>query len=275
MPNWKSPERVAVLDPLLESVREAIDRFDLDDPLDLRARREAQRRGDDHSEQAVPTTDQREQLTIFRTVAADRLTSSIDDRQILYVADEWPHHQSASVNVRRERAPDREAVGAGLLLANPPALRVDAPLVRREASRSPPAIPRPPVPRANPYRDQTAESCSPPSNQSAELPSRTAALPSRAGFRKPRAPQRRAARRARTARHAPPRKDDESREPASHSAPSGRRSPQRRLRRPARRAAPHTPRPEAAPAPAAEIHAVSCRPIVRDGRQRSAAAEVR
>ena len=74
----------------------------------------------DDAEQPVAADRQAEQLGILRAAAGARVPARIDQHERLHVGDERLHLQAAAVDVRRQRAADRQPIGAGLLLRDAP-----------------------------------------------------------------------------------------------------------------------------------------------------------
>ena len=75
--------------------------------------------GDD-SEQSVTADRQPKQLAVLSAAAAADFAFGIDQGERFHICDDRWHPQTATVDVRRESAAEREAISAGLLLANAP-----------------------------------------------------------------------------------------------------------------------------------------------------------
>ena len=83
-------------------------------------RRQAQPHRSDHAEEAVAADDQPEELGVAISATRDHVPAGVDQRERFDVLDDRLEAESATVRVGRKRAPDRQPVGTGLLLDDPP-----------------------------------------------------------------------------------------------------------------------------------------------------------
>src|SRR5207249_10526550 len=112
----------AVADALGKGAGNLVHRAQLDRPLELAARDQAQRDGVDEAEQAVAADREAEQLGVLGAAAGTQLALRVDERERLDIGDERRQRQPAAVDVRREAPAYRQPVGAGRLLVESPLL---------------------------------------------------------------------------------------------------------------------------------------------------------
>ena len=91
-----------------------------DHALHLPARHESQRRRGDHAEEPVAADHVPKQLRPLRAAARHHLAVGSHHFQRLEVRDERRCGEAAAVDVRGDRAADRQPIRAGLLLTNAP-----------------------------------------------------------------------------------------------------------------------------------------------------------
>ena len=82
---------------------------------------------DDDAEQPVAADRQTKQLGVLGAAARARFASRVDEHERFHVGDERLHRQPAAVDVGRQRAADRQAIGARLLLRDAPLARPHPP----------------------------------------------------------------------------------------------------------------------------------------------------
>ncbi len=113
-------ERVAVALALVERRRKVDGIENLDDALERAAALETERHGRDHAEEAVAADREAEEVAVLGAARAADLAVRADDRDRLDVVDDRLPAEPAPVDVRGERAAEREPVRAGLLLPHHP-----------------------------------------------------------------------------------------------------------------------------------------------------------
>jgi len=112
--------RGSPLPSLVEEVGQVVDVRDGDSPLDLAALLKAQRDRGDRAEQAVAADRQRKQAGVHGPAAHLESARGIDDGEGVDVGHEGAKAEAATVDVGRQRAAERQVVGARLLLDDAP-----------------------------------------------------------------------------------------------------------------------------------------------------------
>src|SRR5262249_36024176 len=113
--------QVTLADAALERLDELIHFEQRDDALDLPARNESQRRRRHDAEESIAADGVTEQLRFARAAAGHHFAIGPHYFERFHVGDERRGREAATVNVRGNRAADREAIRAGLLLPDAPA----------------------------------------------------------------------------------------------------------------------------------------------------------
>ena len=113
-------------DASLECGREVRDLDELNEPLHLLARRKPQSNGRDDAEQPVAADHMPEQGLVGRAGDSRQVAVRVDEFEPFDVVDDRLHGQPAAVDIGAEGTTEREAVGAGLLLADAPLAQVVA-----------------------------------------------------------------------------------------------------------------------------------------------------
>ena len=116
----------------------ALDVAHLDDALNLLAGTEPQFHGRDHAEQPVAADASRNSSAFSVAAARAALALRINEHERFHVIDERLHLQPASVDVGGQRTADGQAIGAGLLLTNPPLTRLTCLRLEQMAHQSRP-----------------------------------------------------------------------------------------------------------------------------------------
>lgn len=124
--------KVAVQEPVadarLEAVHEVRRVAERHNAADLDPRPEPQRHAGDDAEEPIAADRQPEQLAVASARAADQVAVRVHQIEGLHLLHDRFQRQAAAVDVRRQRAPEREPVGAGLFLVDSP--RAGAPRLR-------------------------------------------------------------------------------------------------------------------------------------------------
>ena len=111
-------------DATFEQFWEVRDTSHRDAAFELVASRQPQRYPRDYAKQAITADRQAEQLAVRRTTAGDQRAGVIDELERLDIRNHRAEAKAAPVDVRRESPANSQAIGPGLLLDDPPRLRL-------------------------------------------------------------------------------------------------------------------------------------------------------
>src|SRR5205085_6274961 len=110
----------ALADALAEGEHQALDGAHFHDALEQAPRHETQCHRVDEAEEAVAADREAEELRVLGPAAGEEPPARVDELDRLDVADDRRQREAAAVGVGGERAAERQAVGAGLLLVEGP-----------------------------------------------------------------------------------------------------------------------------------------------------------
>jgi len=107
-------------DALVQRRHQPVERDHFHHAFQFAAGRQPQAHRSDRTEATVAAHDQTKKFLILDSVAATDFTAGIDEGERLDIVDHGPHGQAAPMGVGREGAAQRQAVRAGLFLADGP-----------------------------------------------------------------------------------------------------------------------------------------------------------